>query len=296
MVEFKKWLKKTYKNDIPVEYERFLYNDGFLNTNCGEYSFYENGVLQQSDLHCFFKPFGNDCDSIMNVYYTQVQNGIFSKLDLPFGQDSGGNFLCINMGDNKYGAVEFFSHDCGCVLPIYISDNFENFINSLENSAEINENTNTNLLNNSYLTTQTNEINCDSSNEDKEYSEKEFKKFIIDNSMNISIDYIDFMKKYNGLVVDKTIEMRDLKSNIRISVITPLILSYKKVVKMYAEIQSVKKLSKNYIPIVLTTNKRIYFVIKVKSKNVGEVFLYDGIMNDLHCVSKDFKSFMLFLL
>lgn len=114
--------------------------------------------------------------------------------------------------------------------------------------------------------------------------------FAKNNKLTFPQTYINFLRKYNGVEVDKTIVYHNARGT-RITTIVPLVLPFKQAMPYYERLQEIKKTQNNYWPIALSPTKFHIHLLKVKGVNKGKIYEFDGIMNDVTVEFEDIEAF-----
>lgn len=122
--------------------------------------------------------------------------------------------------------------------------------------------------------------------EEQPFCESEFNEFISANKFLIPEIYIKFLRKYNGLEIDRKLSYTN-SSGAEITMIIPIVLPFNQAIYYFKRLQEHKRTKSNFFPVALTSSSFHIFLLKVKGINKGKVYLFDGIMND---VSKSFNS------
>ncbi len=109
--------------------------------------------------------------------------------------------------------------------------------------------------------------------------EEAFEEFLRESRFRFPDAYVDFLRKYNGVEVDKTITFYN-SNGTEVTTSVPLILPFGQALELYRNMQSTGKAKKTYFPIALTPTKFHVFMIKAKGKDAGKIYEYDGLMGD----------------
>lgn len=125
---------------------------------------------------------------------------------------------------------------------------------------------------------------------EQEFNEEIFKTFVLENKFIFPQKYIDFLKKYNGIEVDKTIIYKNTRGT-NITTTIPIVLPFEQAMPYFERIQEIKKAKTGYWPIALTPSKFICYLLKVKGVNKGKVYKFDGIMNEVTLEFEDIETF-----
>lgn len=125
---------------------------------------------------------------------------------------------------------------------------------------------------------------------EQEFDEEVFDLFAKNNKFTFPQAYMDFLKKHNGLEVDKTIIYNNARGT-RVTTIVPIILPFEQAMPYYEILQEHKKTKNNYWPIALTPTKFHIYLLKVKGVNKGKIYEFDGLWNDITVEFEDIESF-----
>ncbi len=121
---------------LPSDYKRFLllHNGGHPKQNC--YPCIDDN-MEGSDIDSFLAFYEGSINSLItdiNIYEDRIPKGF-----IPIACDSGGNLVCLGIGDDKYGMIYFWEHEEEVEYGeeptldnmYLIANNFTDFINSL---------------------------------------------------------------------------------------------------------------------------------------------------------------------
>jgi hypothetical protein len=119
-----------------------------------------------------------------------------------------------------------------------------------------------------------------------------FEAFISEHKFVFPDAYISFLKKYNGLETDKKLYFRFV-SDTKVDVIVPLVLPFGQAVKEFEVLRGHPKVKENYFPVAETTSAYMTIMLKVKGRNKGKIYFFDGIrhMIDMIADYEDIKDF-----
>ena len=125
---------------------------------------------------------------------------------------------------------------------------------------------------------------------EQEFDEETFDSFAKNNKFTFPQTYINFLKKYNGVEVDKTIVYHNTRGT-RITMIVPIVLPFEQAMPYYERLQEIKKNKSGYWPIALTPTKFHIYLLKVKGVNKGKIYKFEGLMNDVTLEFEDIETF-----
>ncbi|MBM7542021.1 SMI1/KNR4 family protein [Amphibacillus cookii] len=125
--------------ELPNDYIEFLrhHNGGYVKNSISTY--YKNG--EQKFILTSMFGLGSD-DDLINQFET-YKNRIPNTC-IPIGRDAGGNLVCLNLSEVKYGYVYFWDHEEEfkyeegkiAINDLYfIADSFKEFLNSIERDS-----------------------------------------------------------------------------------------------------------------------------------------------------------------
>lgn len=120
--------------------------------------------------------------------------------------------------------------------------------------------------------------------------EDAFDEFLKESRFRFPDAYVEFLKKYNGMEVDKTVTFFN-GNGTEVTTTVPLILPFGQALELYRSMQSSGKAKKTYFPIALTPTKFHVFMIKAKGKDAGKVYEYDGLMGETPLAFESIEGF-----
>ena len=123
-----------------------------------------------------------------------------------------------------------------------------------------------------------------------EFNEEEFKLFAEKNKFVFPETYVNFLKKYNGIEIDKHLSFKNSHGS-EISTIVPLVIPFKQAMPYFERLQEHKKARNNYWPIALKPTEYGCFLLKVKGLNKGKIYMFDGIMNEITIAFENIETF-----
>lgn len=85
--------------------------------------------------------------------------------------------------------------------------------------------------------------------------------------------YVDFLKKYNGIEIDKEFTYFDCRGTKNTSTI-PLVLPFGQAIPIFEFMQSINKAKNVFFPIAITPVSISFYALKVKGKNKGKIYEY----------------------
>ncbi len=127
--------------------------------------------------------------------------------------------------------------------------------------------------------------------QEQNLNESEFNQFIDTHKFVFPETYIHFLKKYNGLEVDKKITYTN-SFGTKVTTIVPLILPFHQAIPYFERLQDYKKAKLNYFPIALTPSQFHAFLLKVKGIHKGRIYEFDGIMNEIPMAFDSIEDFL----
>jgi hypothetical protein len=121
---------------LPSDYIEFLrrYNGGYVKNSIGTY--YKNGEQRFILTSMFGLGADDDLISQLKTYKNRIP-----KTCIPIGRDAGGNLICLNLSEDKYGYVYFWDHEEELKYEegkitiddlYFIAGSFKEFLNSIE--------------------------------------------------------------------------------------------------------------------------------------------------------------------
>lgn len=103
-----------------------------------------------------------------------------------------------------------------------------------------------------------------------------FEAFASEHKFVFPETYISFLKKYNGLESDKRLNF-NFVSGTKADVIVPLVLPFGQAVEEFEVLRGHPKVKENYFPIAETPSAYMSIMLKVKGRNKGRIYFFDGI-------------------
>ncbi|MBS7531598.1 SMI1/KNR4 family protein [Hazenella sp. IB182353] len=133
--------KTGYK--LPKDYIDFLqqYNGGYVEDDTCTY---HNNGEQKFILTCMFGLATDEAYDLLNLF--EIYKCRIPISCIPIGRDAGGNIVCLNLSNNRYGYIYFWDHEKELEYEdgemtiddlYYIADSFKGFLNSIQ-ADEIN--------------------------------------------------------------------------------------------------------------------------------------------------------------
>ena len=120
-----------------------------------------------------------------------------------------------------------------------------------------------------------------------------FEAFVSEHKFVFPETYISFLKKYNGLESNKKLYF-SFVSGTKVDVIVPLVLPFGQAVKEFVVLREHPKVKENYFPIAETTSAYMSIMLKVKGRNKGRIYFFDGIRHMVDMIA-DYESIGNFL-
>lgn len=121
--------------ELPNDYIEFLrhHNGGYVKNSISTY--YKNGEQKFILTSMFGLGSEDDLISQFETYKNRIPNTC-----IPIGRDAGGNLVCLNLSEGKYGNVYFWDHEEEkyedekmTINDLYIiAETFKEFLNSIE--------------------------------------------------------------------------------------------------------------------------------------------------------------------
>ncbi|WP_146551798.1 SMI1/KNR4 family protein [Rummeliibacillus sp. SL167] len=122
--------------ELPNDYSEFLrqHNGGYVKNSISSY--YKNGEQR----FIFTSMFGLGADDDLISQFETYKNRIPNTC-IPIGRDAGGNLVCLNLSEDRYGYVYFWDHEEefnyeeGKITINnlhFIAETFNEFLNSIE--------------------------------------------------------------------------------------------------------------------------------------------------------------------
>ncbi len=115
-------------------------------------------------------------------------------------------------------------------------------------------------------------------------------EFIKEQKFRFPDAYIEFLKKHNGMEVDKRFTFHN-GNGTEVTTTVPLVLPFGQALELFRYLQDSKITGKTYFPIALTPTKFHLFLIKAKGKDAGKVFEYDGLMRETPLAFESIEAF-----
>lgn len=123
-----------------------------------------------------------------------------------------------------------------------------------------------------------------------ELDEDALNSFLKESRFKFPETYIEFLKKHNGMEVDKNFTFYN-SNGTQVTTTVPLVLPFGRALKLYKEMQESKSAKKAYFPIALTPTKFHFFMLKAKGKDAGKIFEYDGLMGEIPLAFENIEAF-----
>ena len=111
-----------------------------------------------------------------------------------------------------------------------------------------------------------------------------FEAFISEHKFVFPETYISFLKKYNGVEADKKLYFSFI-SGTKADVSVPLVLPFGEAVKEFEVLRGHAKVKENYFPIARTASAYMGIMLKVKGRNKGKIFFFDGIRQTVDMIA-----------
>ena len=108
---------------------------------------------------------------------------------------------------------------------------------------------------------------------EKELDIERFTHFVDEWGFEFPELYVDFLKKYNGIEIDKEFTYLDSRGTKKISTI-PLVLPFGQAIPIFESMQGIKKAKNVFFPIAITPVPISFYTLKVKGKNKGKIYEY----------------------
>lgn len=129
-------LSKKIGYELPNDYIEFLrqHNGGYVKNSISSY--YKNGEQKFILTSMFGLGADDDLISQFETYKNRIPNTC-----IPIGRDAGGNLVCLNLSEDRYGYVYFWDHEEEFnyeeeKITInnlhFIAETFNEFLNSIE--------------------------------------------------------------------------------------------------------------------------------------------------------------------
>lgn len=283
MKEFAEWINNKFKCELPKDYFEFINKDDFSEYKNRTYNFMENGKKTSSDMHCFYDYTGPD--NLKENYSLFFKNGIIKKNYLPIGEDSFGNVICLYLGKRANGSVYFVVHDTLEHECIKINNCFGDFLRQLQGEKELYvKNLKKRKENKS---SKDGFVNYD--NETDTLDTESYKNKLQEYRLKIDDNFLSYIEEYAGAFIGTYISFNS--KGTQWTVYIDSIMSYQESVKQYISNENNKRIKNNYLPFVHFLNKNIQCLIKCGGRNVGEIYFYDRIMNELSPAFKNINDF-----